>query len=92
MGGGSSPYCMNRPSPRHRPRCERRSRRSTKQAGTIFEIQAIHGHYARLTAISRFGSLTSNSLVAASIAALASAASTLPTYLAGVERAGRFPK
>jgi hypothetical protein len=88
MGGGSSPYCMNRPSHRHRPRCERRSTRSTKQAaGTIFEIQAIHGHYARLTAISRFGSLTSNSLVAASIAASASAASTLPTYLAGVERA-----
>jgi hypothetical protein len=49
---------------------------STRLVRTIYEIHAIYGYYARL---SRLGSFT---LVAASIAASASAASTLPTHLA----------
>jgi hypothetical protein len=52
---------------------------STRRVRTIYEIQAIYGHYARL---SRLGSFTSNSLVATSIAVSAAAASTPPMYLA----------
>jgi hypothetical protein len=45
---------------------------------TIFEIQMVHGHHARLTAINRFGSAL-KSFAAASIAASASGASKAPS-------------